>query len=124
MERLVDVLDSSGAAIHTYTITLGRPGVVLDDAAYEAKAREAAAQGWLIGDAEPGNLSAKIHIGRGGQMVPMTWRAVWKRNRASSRPLSNAPTFYGSRTGAPWGARAGAASAGSGLCALGAGWTS
>jgi hypothetical protein len=64
MERLVDVLDSSGAAIHTYTITLGRPGVVLDDAADEAKAREAAALGRLVSDAEPGSLSARIHIGR------------------------------------------------------------
>ncbi len=70
MERLVDVLDSSGAAIHTYTITLGRPGVVLDDAAYEAKAPEAAAHGRLVSDAEPGSLSARIHIGRDRQMAP------------------------------------------------------
>jgi len=70
MERLVDVLDSSGTVIHTYPITLGQPGDEVDDAAYEAKALEAAAHGRLVSDAELGSLSARIHIGRGGQMAP------------------------------------------------------
>jgi hypothetical protein len=70
MERLVDVLDSSGTVIHTYPITLGQPGDEVDDAAYEAKALEAAAHGRLVSDAELRSLSARIHIGRGGQMAP------------------------------------------------------
>jgi hypothetical protein len=70
MERLVDVLDSSGAVIHTYPITLGQAADDTDEAAYEAKALEAAANGRLVSDAELGSLSARIHIGRGGQMAP------------------------------------------------------
>jgi hypothetical protein len=70
MERLVDVLDSSGAVIHTYPITLGQAADETDDAAYEAKALEAAAHGRLVSDAELQSLSARIHIGRGGQMAP------------------------------------------------------
>jgi hypothetical protein len=70
MERLVDILDSSGTVIHTYPIKLGHPGDEVDDAAYEAKALEAAAQGRLVSDAELESLSARIHIGRGGQMAP------------------------------------------------------
>ncbi|WP_035547917.1 DUF2934 domain-containing protein [Burkholderia sp. 9120] len=70
MERLVDVLDSSGAVIHTYPITLGQAEDETDDAAYEAKALEAAAHGRLVSDAELQSLSARIHIGRGGQMAP------------------------------------------------------
>ena len=52
--RLVDVLDSSGSVIHTYPITLGEFGDAADDAAYEAKALEAAAYGRLVPDAELG----------------------------------------------------------------------
>ncbi len=70
MERLVDVLDSSGAVIHTYPITLGQAEDETDDAAYEAKALEAAAHGRLVSDAELQSLSARIHNGRGGQMTP------------------------------------------------------
>lgn len=66
MERLVDVLGSSGAVIHTYPITLGQAADDTDEAAYEAKALEAAANGRLVSDAELGSLSARIHIGRGG----------------------------------------------------------
>ena len=52
MERLVDVLDSSGTVIHTYPITPGQPGDEVDDAAYEAKAPPDVSQyrwfGWRI----------------------------------------------------------------------------
>lgn len=67
--RLVDVLDSSGSVIHTYPITLGEFGDAADDAAYEAKALEAAAYGRLVPDAELWSLTARIHVGRRGQMA-------------------------------------------------------
>ena len=70
VKRLVDVLDSSGAVIHTYPITLGDSGDGANDTAYEAKALEAAAHGRLVSDAELGSLSARMHINRGGQMAP------------------------------------------------------
>ena len=67
-ERLVDVLDNSGAVLHTYPITLGELGDVPDDAAYEQKALEAAAHGRLVPDAELRSLTARIHVSRGGQL--------------------------------------------------------
>jgi hypothetical protein len=69
-ERLVDVTDSSGAVIHTYPITLGDLGDVPDDAAYKAKALEAAAHGRLVSDSELEGLAARMHIDRGGQIAP------------------------------------------------------
>jgi hypothetical protein len=69
-ERLVDVLDCSGAVIHTYPITLGQSADEANDSDYEAKALEAAAHGRLVPDAELGSLSARIHVSRGGQMAP------------------------------------------------------
>jgi hypothetical protein len=70
-ERLVDVLDGNGSVLHTYPITLGELGELgdaADDAAYEAKALEAAAHGRLVRDDELRELTARIHTGRGGQM--------------------------------------------------------
>ena len=67
-ERLVDVLDGTGSVLHTYPITLGELGDTVDDAAYEMKALEAAANGRLVPDTELGRLTARIHISRGGQM--------------------------------------------------------
>lgn len=69
-ERLVDVLDSSGTVLHTYPITLGEPADVVNDAAYEAKALEAAAHSHLVPNAELGDLTARMHVSRGGQMAP------------------------------------------------------
>ncbi|MGY6157438.1 DUF2934 domain-containing protein [Paraburkholderia graminis] len=69
-KRLVDVLDSDGAVIHTYPITLDGPDDGTDDAAYKAKALEAAGHGRLVSDAELGSLTARMHVSRGGQMAP------------------------------------------------------
>jgi hypothetical protein len=69
-KRLVDVVDSSGAVIHTYPITLGDLGDDPNDAEYKAKALEAAAHGRLVPDSELGGLTAKIHFDRGGQLAP------------------------------------------------------
>jgi len=68
-QRLVDVLDSNGAVIHTYPITIPESDDHADDAKYIAKALEAAAQGQLVPDADIGSLSARMHVGRGGQMA-------------------------------------------------------
>jgi hypothetical protein len=67
-KRLVDVLDGTGSVLHTYPITLGELGDAPDDAAYEAKALEAAANGRLVPDDEFAHLTARIHVTRGGQM--------------------------------------------------------
>jgi hypothetical protein len=69
-ERLVDVIDGSGAVLHTYPITLSESGNAPDDSEYEAKALEAAAHGRLVPDAELGALTARMHVSRGGQMAP------------------------------------------------------
>ncbi|CAN7492072.1 DUF2934 domain-containing protein [Caballeronia sp. LjRoot34] len=65
---MVDVLDRSGVVLHTYPITLGEFGDTADDAAYEAKALEAAAHGRLVPNNELQSLTAKIHVSRSGQM--------------------------------------------------------
>jgi hypothetical protein len=67
-ERLVDVLDRSGVVLHTYPITLGEFGDTADDAAYGAKALEAAAHGRLVPNNDLQSLTAKIHVSRSGQM--------------------------------------------------------
>jgi hypothetical protein len=69
-ERLVDILDSSGNVLHTYPITLGGLGDDARDSAYEAKGLEAAAHGRLVPDGELQGLTARIHVARGGQMLP------------------------------------------------------
>ncbi|KAA0999964.1 DUF2934 domain-containing protein [Paraburkholderia panacisoli] len=69
-QRLVDVLNGSGAVLHTYPITLGELGDAADANLYEAKALEAAAHGRLVRDTELAGLRARLHISRGGQMSP------------------------------------------------------
>ena len=69
-ERLVDVLDRNGAVVHTYPITLADADHDADDTKYLAKALEAACHGQLVPDADLESLTARMHIGRGGQMAP------------------------------------------------------
>jgi DUF2934 family protein len=69
-ERLVDVMDSNGLVIHTYPITLDESGGPATEAQYKAKALEAAAHGQLVPDAELGDLTARMHQSRGGQLQP------------------------------------------------------
>ena len=42
----------------------------LDDSQYRAKALEAAAHGRLVADTELSTLTARQHVGRGGQVAP------------------------------------------------------
>lgn len=65
-ERLVDVLDNGGRVLHTYPITLDDDA---DDAAYKAKALEAAAHGNLVPNKHLKTLTAKIHISRSGPLA-------------------------------------------------------
>jgi hypothetical protein len=67
---LVDVLNSHGNVIHTFPITLGEEGDFPDEAAYKAKALEAAAHARLVPDSELPGLTARMHTSRGGQMQP------------------------------------------------------
>lgn len=70
-ERLVDVMNRNGIVVHTYPIGIGgEADNAADDAAYEAKALEAAAHGQLVPDAELGSLTARVHVSRGGQLAP------------------------------------------------------
>ena len=67
-QRLVDVLNGSGAVLHTYPITLGELGDAVDDKAYIWKALDAAALGRLVPEDEVDGLTARMHVSRGGQM--------------------------------------------------------
>ncbi|SAL84214.1 hypothetical protein AWB67_06621 [Caballeronia terrestris] len=61
---------SRGSVLHTYPVTLGESGNTAEDSDYQAKALEAAAEGRLVPDAEPGTLTARMHTSRRGQMAP------------------------------------------------------
>jgi len=66
---LVDVLDSNRTVIHTYPISLAAEDYA-DEVKYKAKALEAAANDQLVPDTLLGSLTARMHVGRGGQMAP------------------------------------------------------
>ena len=68
--RLIDVLSKNGNVIHTFPITLEDEGGHAEDAAYMAKALEAAACARLAPDSELQDLTARIHTSRGGRMEP------------------------------------------------------
>jgi hypothetical protein len=69
-ERLVDVLNSNNAVLHTFPITLGESGIAPQDADYEGKASRAAAHAHLVPDAKLNSLTAQMHVGRGGALAP------------------------------------------------------
>lgn len=70
-ERLVDILGRNGLVIHTYPVTLDESNGAADDAAFQAKALEAAAHGQLVGNDELAGLTTRMHISRGGRMEPV-----------------------------------------------------
>lgn len=69
-ECLVDVLNEGGNVLHIFPITLAGSGVAPCDADYETKALAAAAHEQLVGDAELGTMTARMHVGRGGRLEP------------------------------------------------------
>ncbi len=69
-ERLVDVLSRGGNVLHTFPVTLRDLDGAAEDAEYQAKGLAAAAHEQLAPDAQLQTLSARMHVGRGGQMAP------------------------------------------------------
>src|SRR3954469_20397349 len=69
-ERLVDVLNSREAVLHTYPVTIGGPDIVPKDGEYRAKAAEAAAYAQLVPNADLNSLTTRMHVGRGGALAP------------------------------------------------------
>ncbi len=68
--RLVDVLDINGNVRHTFPITFDNSVHALDEATYLVKALEAAGNARLAPDADLHELTARIHVSRGGQLEP------------------------------------------------------
>jgi hypothetical protein len=66
-ERLIDIVNRNGAPVHTYPITLDTDA---PDAAFEAKALEAAKFGDLLPAAELAGLTTRMHISHGGPLEP------------------------------------------------------
>ena len=102
-ERLVDVLDSSGAVIHTYPVTLDESAEAADETAYKSKALEAAAHGRLVPDSELGTWTARMHVSRGGQMALYGDNLAGnsKPRRVWSRPCVNVHIFCGKKMESP-----------------------
>ena len=69
-ERLVDVLRDHQSILHTFPVTISDPDIAFEDAAYEAKAIDAAALAHLVPDAELSGLTARMHVSRGGALEP------------------------------------------------------
>ena len=75
-ERLVDVLNSNNAVLHTFPITLGESGIAPQDADYEGKASRAAAHAHLVPDAKLNSLTTQMHVGRGGALLRMAMISI------------------------------------------------
>ncbi len=69
-ERLVDVVDKNGTVVHTYPITVGKPGSAAPDAAFENKSLEAAIYGHLVSTRDLSTLTTRMHVSRSGRMEP------------------------------------------------------
>ena len=68
--RLIDVLDSRNAVLHTFPITIEGADPNPSDSQYEEKALMAAAYEHLVPDADHKNLTTRVHVSRGGQLKP------------------------------------------------------
>jgi hypothetical protein len=69
-ERLVDVLNDKETVLHTFPVTLEASASSPPDIRFEEKALSAAAHSQLVPTNELDNLSARMHISRGGAMTP------------------------------------------------------
>ena len=63
-ERMVDVLDKSGAVLHTYSITVGVPNSSPKDIVFETAALKAAAKANLVPEGDLVDLRARMHAHR------------------------------------------------------------
>jgi hypothetical protein len=106
-ERLVDVLNSSGAVLHTYPITLRESGIPPDDSAYQAKALEAERRA----DSSRTLSSPRRQPGRTWvaavrwRPTAMTLRKIRKRSQVWTRLSGNGLICSGRRTDALTGVR-------------------
>jgi hypothetical protein len=69
-ERLVDVALNGKGVLHTYPVTIKTNGASPPDTLFERKALKAAAFSGLVKDDEISALTARMHIGRSGQLSP------------------------------------------------------
>ena len=67
-ERLVDVERKGAEVLHTFPVAVSRPAD--DEEAFKEKALEAAAHAKLVPNPELQDLTAKLHVSRGGQLTP------------------------------------------------------
>ena len=95
-ERLVDILNSDRAVVHTFPITLGGSDTA-SDIDYQPEALEAAGDAQLVPDAELKSLTARMHISRGGALARIATIEIPhpKRVRRWTRPFASEPTFSG-----------------------------
>lgn len=69
-ERLVDVLRGQEHILHTFPVTISDPKVASNDAAYQAKAVDAAALAHLVPNAQLNSLTSRMHVSRAGRLEP------------------------------------------------------
>ena len=69
-ERLVDILNGNDAVVHTFPVTVGNSSHASPDAEYQAKGIEAAGHAQLVPDSGLGDLTARMHVSRGGALRP------------------------------------------------------
>jgi hypothetical protein len=69
-ERLVDVEKKGLVVLHTFPVTIKEPVAETEDEAFKQKALEAAAHAQLVPNEELESLEAKMHVSRGGPLLP------------------------------------------------------
>jgi Protein of unknown function (DUF2934) len=69
-ERLVDVATPDGEILHTFPVSVATPDITANDQEYEEKALRAAAYAQLVPNDDLKKLTSKMHVSRGGQLVP------------------------------------------------------
>jgi hypothetical protein len=69
-ERLVDVLNDNQTVLHTFPVTVKTVDPEPTEETFQEKALSAAAHAQLVPTEELETLSARMHVGRGGPVVP------------------------------------------------------
>ena len=67
-ERLIDVLNDKNNVLHVFPVQIEADNA--PPAALEQKALEAAAAAEIIPESEKKKLKARLHVGRGGPLMP------------------------------------------------------
>jgi hypothetical protein len=69
-ERLVDVLNDKNNVLHVFPVQIEAPDAPLKEADFEQEALKAAAAAEIVPDPEKKKLKARLHVGRGGPLMP------------------------------------------------------